>query len=188
MLAEKNKVTKPLKIGYKKTCLCPDNRISCITAKEWVKSMVTIQPFFYEGRDLRDKNIHPAMFPISLPTHFIKTLTHEGELVLDPFVGIGTTLIAAKDLNRNAVGFDLNEDYIEIAKKRLSQSTLVDSTRQIAICDESHNIPKYLEKNTVSLCITSPPYAQMLNRPRLNKSIRTLMTWEQWTTLHMPKR
>jgi len=171
-MIEKLELTKPLNIGHKKTCQCPDNKISCITAKEWVKSMVTIQPFYYEGRDVRDKNIHPAVFPISLPAHFIKTLTHEGELVLDPFVGIGTTLIAAKDLNRNAVGFDLNKEYIEIAKKRLEQSTLASSTKQIAICDESHNIPKYLEENTVSLCITSPPYAQMLNRPRLNKSIR----------------
>jgi DNA modification methylase len=172
MLAENNEITKPLQIGYKKTCQCPDNKISCITAKEWVKSMVTIQPFYYEGRDVRDKNIHPAVFPISLPAHFIKTLTHEGELVLDPFVGIGTTLIAAQDLNRNAVGFDLNEEYINLTKKRLAQSRLTPNTQQLAICDESHNIPKYLEKDTVSLCITSPPYAHMLNRPRLNKSIR----------------
>jgi DNA modification methylase len=172
MLTENNEITKPLQIGYKKTCQCPDNKISCITAKEWVKSMVTIQPFYYEGRDVRDKNVHPAVFPISLPAHFIRTLTHEGELVLDPFVGIGTTLIAAKDLNRNAVGFDLNEEYITLAKKRLSQSRLTSNTQQLAICDESHNIPKYLEKDTVSLCITSPPYAHMLNRPRLNKSIR----------------
>jgi DNA modification methylase len=172
MLAENNEIIKPLQIGYKKTCQCPDNKISCITAKEWVKSMVTIQPFYYEGRDVRDKNIHPAVFPISLPAHFIKTLTHEGELVLDPFVGIGTTLIAAQDLNRNAVGFDLNEEYINLTKKRLAQSRLTPNTQQLAICDESHNIPKYLEKDTVSLCITSPPYAHMLNRPRLNKSIR----------------
>jgi DNA modification methylase len=165
-------VTQKLDIGYKKTCDCPQNRISCVTAKEWVKGMVTIQTFYYNGRDIRDKNVHPAVYPISLPAHFIKLLTHEGELVLDPFAGIGTTLIAAKDLNRNAVGFDLKEEYIEITKKRLAQSTLSSATQQVMILDESHNIPHYLEENTVSLCITSPPYANMLNRPRLNKSIR----------------
>ena len=73
MLTEEER-EKPLQIGYKKTCQCPDNKISCITAKEWVRSMVTIQPFYYESRDVRDKNVHPAVFPISLPTHFIKTL------------------------------------------------------------------------------------------------------------------
>jgi DNA modification methylase len=163
---------EPLKIGYKKTCNCPDNHISCVTAKEWVKGMVTIQAFYYEGRDVRDKNVHPAVFPISLAAHFIKLLTHKGELVLDPFVGIGTTLLAAKDLGRNAVGFDLKEEYIETAKKRLAQTTLESETRQPAIVDEARNIPAYLGENTVSLCITSPPYANMLNRPRLNKSIR----------------
>lgn len=134
--------------------------------------MVTIQPFYYTGKDIRDKNVHPAVFPISLPSHFIKTLTHEGELVLDPFVGIGTTLVAAQDLNRNAVGFDLNNEYINVAKKRLSQSRLGSKTQQLAIMDDAHNIPEYLEEETLSLCITSPPYANMLNRPRLNKSIR----------------
>jgi len=164
--------TKHLKIGYTKTCNCPDNRISCVTAKEWVKGMVTIQPFYYTSRDIRDKNMHPAVFPISLPAHFIKLLTHEGELVLDPFVGVGTTLIAAKDINRNAVGFDLKVEYVEITKKRLAQSTLSSHSEQLAIVDDAHNIPAYLDENTVSLCITSPPYANMLNRPRLNKSIR----------------
>jgi len=167
-----NEISKPLKIGYKRTCNCPKSHISCVTAKEWVKGMVTIQTFYYEGRDIRDKNIHPAVFPIALPAHFIKLLTHKGELVLDPFVGVGTTLVAAQDLNRNAVGFDLKEEYIEIARKRLEQSRLNQETQQIAIVDDARNIPEYFEENTISLCITSPPYANMLNRPRLNKSIR----------------
>lgn len=167
-----NEISKPLEIGYKKICDCPDNHISCVTAKEWVKGMVTIKPFYYEGRDIRNKNIHPAVFPIALPAHFIELLTHKGELVLDPFVGVGTTLVAAQDLNRNAVGFDLREEYIEVSRKRLKQSRLSQSTRQIAVMDDALNIPKYFEENTISLCITSPPYSNMLNRPRLNKSIR----------------
>jgi DNA modification methylase len=164
--------TGKLNIPFKKTCSCSDNRLSCVNGKEWTKGMVTIKEFFYEKRDIRDKNIHPATYPIALPAHFIRLLTHEGELVLDPFVGIGSTLVAAQDLNRNAVGFDLNPKYLEIAKTRLSQSRLTSNTQQIAVCDESHNIPKYLEQNSVALCITSPPYAMMLNRPRLNKSMR----------------
>jgi DNA modification methylase len=171
-MTQSTSTIKKLQINHMKTCDCKTNHISCITAKEWVKGMVTIQPFYYTGRDIRDKNVHPAVFPISLPSHFINLLTHEGELVLDPFVGIGTTLIAAQDLNRNAVGFDLNNEYINVAKKRLSQSRLGSKTQQLAIMDEAHNIPEYLEEETVSLCITSPPYANMLNRPRLNKSIR----------------
>jgi DNA modification methylase len=165
-------LSKLIEISYKKTCQCANTHINCSTAKEWVRGMVTIQPFYYEKRDIRDKDIHPAVFPIALPKHFINLLTHKGELVLDPFVGIGTTLVAAQDLDRNAVGFDLKEEYVEIAKNRLSQSRLTQDSQQIAIVDDAHNIPKYLEKETVSLCITSPPYANMLAHERLNKSIR----------------
>ena len=161
-----------LDIGHERTCPCPANHISCITAKEWLKAQVTIQEFFYEGRDIRDKDVHPAVFPLALPKHFIRTLTHPGELVLDPFMGVGTTLLAAQDLDRNAAGFDLHERYVKVAKKRLSQVRLGRSTVQIPIQAEAHDIPKYIEEGTVALSVTSPPYANMLNHPRLNKSIR----------------
>lgn len=159
-------------INYKKTCNCSPKHINCLTAKEWVKGQVGIWEFFYEKRDIRDKSIHPAVFPIGLPKKCIELFTHKGELVLDPFVGIGTTLIAARDSGRNAVGFDLKKEYIEFAKKRLSQQESGKETKQIPIRDDAINIDKYLEKGTVALCITSPPYAHMLNKPRLNKSMR----------------
>lgn len=163
-----------IRINFTKTCSCPNNHISCLSPKEWVKAQVAIWEFYYEKRDIRDKDIHPAVFPIALPKKCIELFTHKGELVLDPFVGIGTTLIAARDLERNAIGFDLNPKYIEFAKKRLQSdnSLFTNSTKQLAICDDAINIPRYLDKETVSLCITSPPYANMLNRKRLNKSLR----------------
>lgn len=161
-----------ISIGYKRTCRCPPSHINCLTAKDWIQGQVAIWEFFYEKRDIRDKNIHPAVFPIALPAKCIKLFTHEGELVLDPFVGSGTTLLAAQDLNRNAVGFDLKKEYIAFARSRLTQTRLSRETQQIAIQDDAHNIPQYLEKEIVSLCVTSPPYANMLNRRRLNKSIR----------------
>jgi len=163
---------KPIDIGFERTCDCPPSHINCLNAKEWIKSQITIQTFYYEGRDVRDKDVHPAVFPIALPAHFIKLFTHKGELVLDPFVGIGTTLIAARDLERNAVGFDLKREYIEYSKKRLAQTSLTANSEQVLINDDALNIPQYLKPETVSLCITSPPYANMLNHKRLNKSIR----------------
>lgn len=95
--------------------------MNCFTPKEWVRGQVAIWELYYEKRDVRDKDIHPAVFPIALPKRCIELFTHKGELVLDPFVGIGTTLVAAQDLERNAVGFDLNPKYIEFTKKRLAQ-------------------------------------------------------------------
>lgn len=163
---------KKLTVPYQKTCSCHPNHINCLSAKEWLQSQVAVWEFFYEKRDVRDKNIHPAVFPIALPKKCIEIFTHKGELVLDPFAGIGTTLIAARDLGRNAIGFDLKKEYIDYAKKRLSQTRLQEDNKQILVCEDALNIPDYLENKTVSLCVTSPPYANMLNRQRLNKSIR----------------
>jgi DNA modification methylase len=165
-----------ISIGFKRICTCPDNHQSCISAKEWAKAQMGVWRFNYEARDIRDKRIHPATFPIALARRVIDLFTHEGELVLDPFVGSGTTLIAAQDANKNAIGFDLQEKYVELAKSRLAAnevSLFGSATQQIAVCDDARNIPKYLEPETVRLIFTSPPYANLLNRQRKNISRRT---------------
>ena len=97
----------PLDIGTERLCSCPRQHINCLTAKEWITSQLGVWKFAYESRDVRNKSLHPATFPIALAKQCISLFTHEGELVLDPFAGSGTTLVAAQDLNRNGVGFDL---------------------------------------------------------------------------------
>jgi len=164
--------TKPLEVGFTKTCDCPSNHINCLTAKEWLKAQIGVWQFYYEGRDIRDKDIHPATYPIALSTKCIELFTHKGELVLDPFVGSGTTLVSAKDTCRNAVGFDLNQEYTDLCNERLMKQAMSEGGEQLAICDDAHNIPQYLDEETVSLIVTSPPYANLLNRKRKNKSRR----------------
>lgn len=164
---------KFLKIGHIKTCNCTGNNINCLTPKDWIKSQLGVWEFFYEARDIRDKELHPATYPINLAKKIIDLFSHKGEIVLDPFVGSGTTLLAAQDLDRNAVGFDLNAEYIKLSKSRLGQKKINgETTQQLAICDDARNIPKYLGENTVTCMLTSPPYANLLNRARLNKSRR----------------
>lgn len=121
-----------LQIRNKRLCKCPANHLNCLTPREWIKSQLGVWKFSYEGRDIRDKSLHPATFPIALARKCIELFTHEGELVVDPFVGSGTTLIAARDSHRNAVGFDLNEKYIELCQERLSQENLFGDTRHTA--------------------------------------------------------
>lgn len=62
---------------------------------------------------------HSAAFPETLPEWFIKLFTEENDIVLDPFVGSGTTAYVAKKLNRNYMGIELNEDYYKIALERV---------------------------------------------------------------------
>ena len=70
------------------------------------------------------KDAHFATFPIELPITCIKAGCPEGGVVLDPFFGSGTTGIAAQELSRHWVGIELNFEYIEIAERRTSQTTL----------------------------------------------------------------
>jgi DNA modification methylase len=175
-LMSKNKLpidtpTFPEIVGSR-LCDCPPTHINCMTAKEWLKSQLGVWEFYYERRDIRDKELHPATFPISLATQVIRLLSHRGELVLDPFVGSGTTLVAAQDLDRNAVGFDLQEKYITLSQERLKHGELFNKTRQLAISDDARSISNYLRPDSVGLIVTSPPYANLLNRKRKNKSRR----------------
>ncbi|MHB8396937.1 MAG: DNA methyltransferase [Thermoplasmataceae archaeon] len=174
-MTEALKKTKVIDIANNRLCTCPPSHLNCLTAKEWTKDQVGIWQFYYNGHDIRDKKMHPATFPISLAKRTIELFTHKGELVIDPFVGSGTSLLAAQEIERNAVGFDINKKYIELSKSRLrgeGETLIPHDTKQLAIRDDARNINKYFENNSISLLFTSPPYANLLNRPRLNKSRR----------------
>jgi DNA modification methylase len=173
ILQSDSEIQKPVAIRFDKTCECTPNKLNCMTAKEWIKSQLGVWQFFYEKRDIRDKEVHPATFPISLSKRVIELFSHQGELVLDPFVGSGTTLIAAQDLNRNAVGFDLQEKYLKLCGDRLNANNgLFTNSWQMAIQDDARNISSWLPPESLSLIWTSPPYANLLNRTRKNKSRR----------------
>ena len=190
-------VNRPLTISNERTCECSPKHINCLTAKEWLKNQLGVWQFNYETRDIRDKTLHPATFPISLALRIIEQFTHQGELVLDPFVGSGTALLAAQDVNRNAVGFDLSCEYVKLSLERISQQRLIHPSVQLAVNDDARNIPRYLPEESVSLVVTSPPYANLLNRKtqetslggtettdnlaKSSSTLRTRETWGRWT-------
>jgi len=62
---------------------------------------------------------HPAPFPVELPYRLIQLYTFEGDVVLDPFCGSGTTCVAALTTNRHYIGFDNNEEYVKLARERI---------------------------------------------------------------------
>jgi len=66
---------------------------------------------------------HSAAFPEELPSWFIRLFTRPGDLVLDPFLGSGTTAVVCVALNRNYLGIELNPEYIEIAEKRILEES-----------------------------------------------------------------
>lgn len=137
-----------------------------------MKNQIGVWQFMYEPRDIRDKSVHPAVFPIAMAKRVIEQFTHRGELVLDPFVGSGTTLLAAQDLDRNALGFDLKQEYVDLSNSRVSVPHADCHCKQMAFCDDARNIANRVAPRSVKLAFTSPPYANLLNRERKNKSRR----------------
>jgi len=81
---------------------------------------------------------HSASFPLALPEWFIRLFTEEGDWVLDPFVGSGTTCEAAQRLRRNSVGIDIKPEYIDLAQTRLHpvKMTLFEVGEDYGINDE----------------------------------------------------
>lgn len=86
-----------------------------------MKCRGTIWEYMTAGDGSRLKHQHPATFPNQLPYDFIRCFTPEGGVVLDPFVGSGTTTVAAKNLGRSFVGIDIAPEYCAIAEKRMRE-------------------------------------------------------------------
>jgi DNA modification methylase len=85
---------------------------------EWTKSVWTFPAV--SARKIG----HPAPFPEELPRRLIQLYTFEGDIVLDPFCGSGTTCLAAKRLGRRYVGYDIHEEYLQIARDRIKSLEL----------------------------------------------------------------
>ncbi|MDB9437947.1 site-specific DNA-methyltransferase [Dolichospermum lemmermannii CS-548] len=72
--------------------------------------------------EITKNNHHPAVYPMYIIQELIKLLTQQGDFVLDPFCGSGTTCIAARNLNRNYLGIEINPDYVNLANNRMEES------------------------------------------------------------------
>jgi DNA modification methylase len=86
----------------------------------WVgRDMVYPNNVIHMATECNNKK-HSAAYPIELPAWFIKLFTQRGDIVLDPFIGSGTTAVATIELGRGYVGIDINEDYCELSRQRMS--------------------------------------------------------------------
>lgn len=159
-------------IPWRRECDCPDNHVSCLSAKEWVKRQIGIWRVRFCKSDIRDKSVHPATFPVELANMVITTFTHAGELVLDPFVGSGTTALSCAAHERSCVGVDLNPEYVEVARKRMPPPSMHSGAQTKIIEGDSRNVASMVAPGTVKLLFTSPPYSLSLSRKKQALSSR----------------
>lgn len=147
------------------------NRLNDLNGTEWIKR--TISWFTLKAKPRTQKTIkHPGKFPEELAEKFISFFTQKGAWVIDPFVGVGSTIIACRNLERNSVGIELSKEFANIAKNRLKQKTMFEVSKHHIICGDSQNIDELIRNSfkekipEFDFCITSPPYWNMLSKQR----------------------
>ena len=96
-------------------------RKSTISKEEFLEFTKSVWTFAAEPAK---KVGHPAPFPIELPYRLIQLYTFEGEIVLDPFMGSGQTAIASVKSQRHYIGYDINEEYVKLAERRIKDFLL----------------------------------------------------------------
>ena len=95
-----------------------DERKATMSKEEFLEYTKSV---WYFPAESAKKVGHPAPFPVELPYRLIKLYTYTKEVVLDPFMGSGTTAVAAIRTGRHFVGYEINPDYVELARKRIMQ-------------------------------------------------------------------
>jgi DNA modification methylase len=110
---------------------------------------------------------HPAMFPAALAARLIECFTRaDARVVLDPFAGVGSTLLAAQELGGQGIGIELSREYVTIAKRRLKKTAVPNAPLPAVHCADARRLSKYVTPASVDLVITSPPYWDILLRRR----------------------
>jgi adenine-specific DNA methylase len=151
-------------------------RFNRLDGSRWLQYSFSIWRDIKKNEEERKLN-HPAMFPIALVERIIDIYTNKkNKIILDPFCGSGSTVIAALKKNMRAIGIDLNKDYIKMTQKRLKTfyKAFNKPNKYWLFTDDAINLDKHIKPNSVDLCITSPPYWDILNEQRTadNKEIR----------------
>jgi DNA modification methylase len=146
------------------------NRLNDLDPKTWLKFQ---KSWFIHNPPPRRKDVirHPAKFPESMAQEFIEFFTKRGQVVFDPMVGTGSTLVAALRAGRHSIGIELNETYAELAKQIVAeeQESLADSASRLncqVIQGNAVNIPDLVSEHQLppfDYVLTSPPYWNMLH-------------------------
>lgn len=148
----------------------PRNSLNDLTAKEWIVETISVwnQRGLGAGHpDARIERQHPAPFSFTDVGRLIRYFTKSGQTVLDPFVGVGSTLKACAIDKRKGVGIELNSEFVKFARERLEKevsdifSTVDD---QKVIEGDARKILPTIPDKSIDFVVTSPPYWSILKK------------------------
>jgi len=148
-----------------------NNKLNDLTGKEWIKFS---KSWFVHNPPRRktDEILHPAKYPETLVEEFIRFFTKNNEWVLDPFLGTGSTLVAAGNSGRNGIGVEIMNKYFNTSKRRIKDGSY--KTKLHPLLGSSLKLIDVLKKNgldkiTFDFVITSPPYWNQLERSSMRQ-------------------
>jgi DNA modification methylase len=151
-------------------------RANDLDGKTWTRYSISIWSDIRKN-DEELKLKHPAIFPLSLADRLIQCFTRDtDQVVLDPFAGTGSTIIAADRLGKKGIGIELSREFATLARKRLGQKTLWKQSDigSVIYQGDASDLLKFVAPDSVDIVVTSPPYWNILTRKRTadNKQIR----------------
>lgn len=136
-----------------------------LTAREWTQMSRNVWSDLSSPRNKRHL-VHGAVFPVKLADRLIRLYSREGDLVLDPFVGIGSTLIAAWNAGRPSIGIELSPEFSSIANEWIQEESILNDPqiRPKVFTDDARHVASLVEPESVQVIVTSPPYADFIHR------------------------
>ena len=148
----------------------PRNAMNELISTEWLPETISVWNQRGLGANHPDAQIerqHPAPFSFTDVSRIVRFFTKRGEVVLDPFAGVGSTLKACAVEGRHGIGFELNPKYAELAEQRLKLEVRGEThtaEKQDIRVGDSRELIKDLEENSLDLIVTSPPYWNILHK------------------------
>jgi len=145
------------------------NKLNDLSGSEWIYFLNSVDVTHYSTKGLDGfahhlRGKHPSPKPPQLMKKYVDFFTKEGQVVLDPFMGVGGTLIACSLSRRKGIGIDLSKEYIDLYKDVCKELSVA---KQTAIIGNSLNVGSLLKKGTVvDFILTDPPYGNMLSNKR----------------------
>lgn len=138
-----------------------------LSAKEWASMSKNVWNDLSSPRNKYQLE-HGAVFPVKLAERLIQMYSNEGDSIFDPFLGIGSTLIASQNLYRHCIGTELNPKFAKIAEEWKNENySLFNTKGQLhykIVNDDCRNLEKHIRPNKIQLTVTSPPYADFIQK------------------------
>jgi len=192
--SEKISVSNSIDIG-ERGLIDKRNSLNDLTGREWIYRTNSVEIIDYSEEDLnllnnlkevevtkfstkgiegyshKLRSKHPSPKPPQLLRKLIEFFTKENEIILDPFMGVGATLLGASMINRKAVGIDLSPEYIKIYKQVCTIENLPLQTTIVANSKKINELNK-IKQLKFDLVLTDPPYGNMMNKKKTGETTK----------------